>query len=166
MMNQTVTQKEGVHQAMTSSELLEQWQSHRRLTRKVIEAFPDDKFFEFSIGGMRPFSEMVTELLAIAVPGIREIATGEPSELKEHVDHGNSKEKMLQFWDEATDKINMYWSQLNDERFHEIIKAFGMYEGTVLSSILYFIDNEIHHRGQGYVYLRALEIEPPAFWER
>ena len=32
--------------------------------------------------------------------------------------------------------------------------------------LLYWIDNEIHHRGQGYVYLRALGIEPPAFWER
>ena len=32
--------------------------------------------------------------------------------------------------------------------------------------ILYVIDNEIHHRGQGYVYLRALGIEPPPFWER
>ena len=28
------------------------------------------------------------------------------------------------------------------------------------------IDNETHHRGQGYVYLRALGIEPPQFWER
>ncbi|RYD85889.1 MAG: damage-inducible protein DinB, partial [Sphingobacteriales bacterium] len=35
-----------------------------------------------------------------------------------------------------------------------------------LQNILYFIDNEIHHRGQGYVYLRALGIEPPFFWER
>jgi uncharacterized damage-inducible protein DinB len=26
--------------------------------------------------------------------------------------------------------------------------------------------NEIHHRGQGYVYLRALGIEPPRFYER
>ena len=28
------------------------------------------------------------------------------------------------------------------------------------------VDNEIHHRGQGYVYLRELGIEPPPFWER
>jgi uncharacterized damage-inducible protein DinB len=28
------------------------------------------------------------------------------------------------------------------------------------------IDNEIHHRGQGYVYLRALGIEPPGFYDR
>ncbi|MGB4400232.1 MAG: DinB family protein [Daejeonella sp.] len=26
-------------------------------------------------------------------------------------------------------------------------------------------DNETHHRAQAYVYLRALGIEPPAFWD-
>jgi len=56
--------------------LLEHWQGHRRLTRRVIEAFPEDQLFSFSI------------------------------------------------------------------------------------------DNEIHHRGQAYVYLRALGIEPPPFYER
>ena len=30
----------------------------------------------------------------------------------------------------------------------------------------YLIDNEVHHRGQGYVYLRELGVEPPAFYER
>ena len=32
--------------------------------------------------------------------------------------------------------------------------------------ILYAVDNEIHHRAQGYVYLRSLSIEPPAFYDR
>lgn len=38
--------------------------------------------------------------------------------------------------------------------------------GVVHDLLLYVIDNEIHHRGQGYVYLRALGIEPPPFYER
>jgi uncharacterized damage-inducible protein DinB len=57
--------------------LRQHWQGHRRLTRRVIAAFPDDQLFTFTM-----------------------------------------------------------------------------------------IDNEIHHRGQGYVYLRALGIEPPPFYER
>jgi uncharacterized damage-inducible protein DinB len=28
--------------------------------------------------------------------------------------------------------------------------------------ILYGIDDEIHHRGRGYIYSRALRVEPPA----
>jgi hypothetical protein len=35
--------------------LLEHWQGHRRVTRRMIQAFPDDALFGFSIGGMRPF---------------------------------------------------------------------------------------------------------------
>ena len=44
--------------------LLMYWQGHRRLTRRVIEAFPDDKLFSFSIGGMRPFGALALEMIA------------------------------------------------------------------------------------------------------
>ncbi len=151
---------------ITSAELLEHWQGHRKLTRKVIEAFPEKDFFEYSIAGMRPFAAMVQELLAIAVPGIKQIVGGEAEELKEHIEEANSKANILSLWDKATDDINRLWAQISNERFRETILAFGQYEGTVWSSIFYFIDNEIHHRAQGYVYLRSLGIEPPPFWER
>lgn len=151
---------------ITSQELLAHWQGHRKLTRKLIEVFPEKEFFEYSIGGMRPFAAMVKEMLAIAVPGIREIVQGATEQLNEDFKEVNSKAKILSLWDRSTEELNNYWSELSDERFHETILAFGKYEGTVYSSILYFIDNEIHHRGQGYVYLRSLGIEPPAFWDR
>ena len=153
-------------QVITPSELLKHWQGHRGLTRRTIEAFPEEAFFNYSIGGMRTFADMVMELLGIAGPGIKEIATGEIQELIEEVDHGNKKAKILELWDEATDEINTYWAQIKPEQFQQNIKIFGQYEGTIWSSIFYFIDNEIHHRGQGYVYLRALGIEPPFFYER
>ncbi|KJD31805.1 damage-inducible protein DinB [Tamlana nanhaiensis] len=151
---------------ITPQELLNHWQGHRGLTRRVIEAFPEDDFFNYSIGGMRTFAEMVMELLGIAGPGIKEIATAETAQLLENVEHGNKKTKILELWDKATEDINTYWAQIKLEQFHETIKSFGQYEGTVWSSIFYFIDNEIHHRGQAYVYLRALNIEPPFFYER
>jgi uncharacterized damage-inducible protein DinB len=44
--------------------------------------------------------------------------------------------------------------------------AFGQWEGPGVGTVLYGIDNEIHHRGQAYVYLRALGIEPPPFYDR
>ncbi len=153
-------------QVISPAQLLEHWQGHRGLTRRVIEAFPEKEFFNHSIGGMRPFSEIVSELLAIAVPGLREIAGGKTNALDEKIDFGNDKSKVLQLWDESTEEINQLWNQLSLERFQENIKLFGQYEGTVQSSIFYFIDNEIHHRGQAYVYLRSLNIEPPFFYER
>ena len=153
-------------QVISSEELLKHLQGHRNLTRRTIEAFPEKEFFSHSIGGMRTFAEMTMELLGIAGPGIQEIVSGKSAPLDEHVEHGNSKEKILQLWDEATEQINTLWPQIPTERFQENILLFGMYEGTVNSSIFYFIDNEIHHRGQGFVYLRSLGVEPPAFYER
>lgn len=151
---------------ITPTNLLTHWQEHRGLTRRVIVAFPEEAFFNYSIGGMRSFAEMVVELLAIAVLGIKEIATGKTTPFNEHIHHDNKKANLLELWDKTTEDINTYWAQIKPEQFQKKIKSFGQYEGTVWSSIFYFIDNEIHHRGQAYVYLRSLDIEPPFFYER
>lgn len=151
---------------ITPEEFLHHWQGHRALTRRVIEAFPEKEFFTFSIGGMRTAAELVQELLAIAAPGLKEMVDSSSEKLNEHIDHGQKKDYLLHVWDESTALINGYWAKMSLTRFHEEILSFGQYPGTVISSLLYFVDNEIHHRGQMYVYLRALNIEPPAFWDR
>ncbi len=161
-----VEKAQKLKQVITSEQLLAHWQGHRKLTRRVIEAFPEDKLFTFSLGGMRPFSKLVEEMLAIAVPGAKGMATDEWNKLDENLNLDGSKEKLLQHWDAATEELNIWWSKIPQQRFQETVVAFGQYEDKVYCSILYFIDNEIHHRGQGYVYLRALGITPPNFWER
>lgn len=165
-METTLNKNTKQHEVISPTDLINHWQGHRNLTRRVIEAFPEDAFFNYTIGNMRPFSDMVMELLGIGAPGIKEIATSVQAPLNEHFEHNNKKAKILELWDQATNEINTHWVQIKPEQFQETIKIFGQYEGTVYSSIFYFIDNEIHHRGQGYVYLRALGIEPPAFYER
>jgi len=153
-------------QVISPEQLLEHWQGHRRLTRKVIEAFPEEAFFNHKIGGMRTFADMVKELLAIAEPGLKEIVGGENQEFDETRDYGNKKSDLLKQWDIATKGINDLWTKLSVEDFAETKVLFGQYEFSVLWHIFYFIDNEIHHRGQAYVYLRSLGIEPPLFYER
>ena len=61
---------------LNSQQLLIHWQGHRNMTRRVIEAFPEKDLFEFSIGGMRPFSKLTLELLAIAGPALKSIVDG------------------------------------------------------------------------------------------
>lgn len=151
---------------ITPENLRKHWQGHRALTRRVIEAFPEKAFFEFSVGGMRPFAAIVAELLAIAGPGLKQIVTGEVTELDEDASKFASKAEVLVKWDETTAQVDSYWAQLSPERFAESVTLFGQYTSPVIEQILYFIDNEVHHRGQGYTYLRALDIEPPYFWER
>ena len=153
-------------QIISKQELLNHWIGHRALTRKVIDKFPESDFFEFSIGGMRPFAKLVTELLAIGAPGIKAIVERSASTFNEEAATFTTKADYLAAWDAATDAITRDWDGVKEEQFEEMFNLFGQYNFPVLQNILYFIDNEIHHRAQGYVYLRALGIEPPFFWDR
>jgi uncharacterized damage-inducible protein DinB len=154
------------NQLISTEQLQAHWQGHRQLTRRVIEAFPEDKLFSFSLGGMRTFGDMAKELISIAGPGVKGLATGEWKELDENIDLGDSKETLLKTWDETTQEIDQWFPEITMDKFQETVLAFGQYEDKSYCTLLYFIDNEIHHRGQGYVYLRALGIAPPNFWER
>ncbi|MFD1631258.1 DinB family protein [Pseudopedobacter beijingensis] len=150
---------------ITTEQLLKHWQGHRQVTRKLIEKFPEQDLFNFTIGGMRPFSEMAMELLSIAVPSLKEFTSDTPGTYQ-HLEGISTKQQILDLWDKSTEEINQYWTQIKPERFQEMFNLFGMYNSTIMDSVFYFIENEVHHRGQGYVYLRALGIEPPFFWER
>ena len=104
--------------------------------------------------------------MAIAGPALKAIVDGSENTFDEEAFQPTTKVEILAKWDEQTEVINEYFSQISEERFQETFNLFGQYEFPIYQNILYFVDNEIHHRGQGYVYLRALGIEPPFFWER
>ncbi|WP_420454599.1 DinB family protein [Rubrivirga sp.] len=150
---------------LTAAPFLAHWQGHRHLTRRVIEAFPDDDAFTtFSVGGMRPFAAMVAELLQIAAPILRGVATGDWS--GETVEPPPTRAEALRQWDHATAEIDRLWPEVPAHRFEEVDTAFGQWEGPGYWQLLYAVDNEVHHRAQAYVYLRVLGAEPPPFWER
>lgn len=156
---------------ITLDALFTHWQGHRDLTRRVIEAFPEKELFNHSIGGMRPFSELAMEMIDLANFGIQGVVTGQWKGINElphstKIGMPETKDELLALWDETTQQINRLWPMLNLERFQESILAFGAYQGPIWGVVFYWIDNEIHHRGQGYVYLRSLDIAPPAFWDR
>ena len=149
---------------MTSEQFLEHWQGNRALTRRVIDAFPEDKLFTYAVGGMRPFSTLAMEFIAMAVPTLNGVITGKWAEFVEP--KATTKVELLNMWDESTAQINALWPTIPPARFQEVDTAFGRWKMAIYDLLLYVRDNEIHHRGQGYVYLRSLGIEPPHFWER
>lgn len=149
---------------MTAEGFLEHWQGHRRLTRRVIEAFPEDQLFTFSVGGMRPFGVLAQEMLSMALPMVNGAVTGEWK--YEPGPDSMSKAELLARWDESTAGLEELWPRVTPEQFQQTITAFGQFTDRLISLLLYVVDNEVHHRGQGYVYLRALGIEPPPFYER
>lgn len=154
--------------ALPLDDIHRHWQGHRGLTRRVIEAFPEDALFTHSVGGMRPFGDMTMELVAMSHDGVVGLATATWPDASQAfgAKPPTTKAELLALWDRATAQIDQYWPTITSGRLTEQDKAFGMWPGSVYSLLLYSIDNEIHHRGQGYVYLRSLGIEPPPFWER
>ncbi|GEP49806.1 DNA damage-inducible protein DinB [Flavobacterium noncentrifugens] len=153
-------------QVINSEYLLKHWQGHRNLTRKVIDAFPENHFFEFTIGGMRTAAQLTAEILAMGAPALKSIVDRSEEPFSENRFNLETKAEYLTKWDESTAAINANWEELSAQDFHETFNLFGLYNFPVIQNIQYFIDNEIHHRGQMFVYLRALGITPPFFWER
>ncbi len=131
---------------LTADTLLKNWQGHRWLTRRTIEAFPEDKLFQFSVGGMRPFAEMALEFIHMAVPIVDGVATGKWEEFKGA--KPGTKAGLLRVWDAQTVELDKKFKKIPEHRFSEVDKAFGKWEGSGLATIQYAIDNEIHHRGQ------------------
>jgi uncharacterized damage-inducible protein DinB len=99
----------------------------------------------------------------MAVPIARGVATGEWTNDESKP---TTKAEILRQWDESTAALDRIWKTIPPHRFQEVDTAFGQWKGTGIWMILYAIDNEVHHRGQGYVYLRSLGAEPPAFYDR
>ena len=107
---------------------------------------------------------MVMEFIGMAAPTLKGVVNKEWENDKSP--KATTKAELLERWDAATEEINQLWSQIPAGRFQEIDTAFGQWKMPIHDLLLYVIDNEVHHRGQGYVYLRALGIEPPPFYDR
>lgn len=151
---------------ISKDHLLEHWQGHRRLTRRTIEAFPEDALFSFKVEGMRTFGEMMLEVVNVLEPNLRGFLTGEWRWQDRYAATG--KQSLLAAWEDADRTLQAMWARIPVARLLAVEPGhfYGGPPEANLNRVLYFIDNEIHHRAQGYVYLRLLGLAPPAFYER
>ena len=108
---------------ITPDAVLTHWQGHRRLTRRVIDAFPDDKLFTFSVGGMRPFGGLALELITMAVPRVQGAIAGDWNAGSDR--EPRPKKDVLRLWDESTEQLNTLWPQILSPLFQERLTAFG-----------------------------------------
>ena len=107
--------------------------------------------------------DSLNSLLLRAVPALA------PSVLKWEQFEGakpTTKQELLAEWDAQTAQLDTEFPLIPVGRFSETMKAFGQWEMKGFQLLFYVLENEVHHRGQGYVYLRSLGIEPPAFYDR
>ena len=147
---------------LTPEALLTNLKDVRALTRNVIEAFPEKELFEFSVANLRPFSQMVEEFLRVMDYLFKERFQEQHTLFLEGA-FPTTKAEVLALWDRATEIIDREWKEVGN-----YTQSLTIYQMTFSFAqwILYAIENESHHRGQGYTYLRALGIEPPFFWAR
>ena len=148
---------------LTPEALLTNLKDVRALTRNVIEAFPEKELFEFSVANLRPFSQMVEEFLMITNYIFTETLHEKHTPFYTEGQFPTTKAEVLALWDRATEILDREWKEVGD-----YTQSLTIYQMTFSFAqwILYFIENESHHRGQGYTYLRALGIQPPSFWGR
>ena len=148
---------------LTPEALLTNLKDVRALTRNVIEAFPEKELFEFSVANLRPFSQMVEEFLMITNYIFTETLHEKHTPFYTEGQFPTTKAEVLALWDRASEILDREWKEVGD-----YTQSLTIYQMTFSFSqwILYAIENESHHRGQGYTYLRALGIEPPFFWAR
>jgi uncharacterized damage-inducible protein DinB len=158
-------QKENKMELLTLEQFYTHWQGHRQLTIRTLEAFPKDKLFSYNVEPMRPFGEITKELLEVENSTMNGVLSGE-WKWEPKYKSVTSKQELLEAFKKLGKQTQESWSKLSSDRLRAVEKdAWGMTWANY-ERLLYMHDNEIHHRAQGYVYLRLLGIEPPAFYER
>ncbi|WP_261663118.1 DinB family protein [Deinococcus sp. Marseille-Q6407] len=151
---------------LTAARLLTHWQGHRDLTRRTIEAFSEEGFEQHHASGMRSFQEMTLEILGMMDHQLKWLRSGQPQwDGAQPGQQLPSRAEILRRWDEQTAELAQVWPTVSTELWLTPVDT-GWGRMSAYKSVEYLIENEIHHRAQGYVYLRELGTEPPSFYER
>ncbi|WP_412027787.1 DinB family protein [Deinococcus yunweiensis] len=142
------------------------WLGHRHVTRRVIAAFPHDQLFTYRpTTTLRPFGEMAWEVVGqtgYTLDGLLDGQWGAPTW---NPLPSTDPATLLSAWDAQTARIESGLPGVPADSFGRTLQlAWG--EMLTFTAVIGAIDNEIHHRGQGMIYLRELGLEPPEFWER
>jgi uncharacterized damage-inducible protein DinB len=152
---------------LSKDDFFEILEGNRRLTLRIVEAFPEDKLFTYSPDEkLRPFAEMVKEVMNIENGYMRGIAL-DVWEYQDLFAGISTKDELIKISNEIREETRKMWAEMSEERLALVVKdPFFGEEQSHFSRLQYGLENEIHHRGQGYTYLRILGIEPPAFYVR
>lgn len=145
---------------------LAHWQGHRRLSARVLAAFPEDQLFTFAPAApLRPFGELLWEIVGQTGYVLDGLGTGTWGEPRWERLPSTAPGVLRAAWEAQTARIGHEGARVPPSRW-AAAQATGWGEMTAVMTALAALDNEIHHRGQGTIYLRLLGIAPPDFWER
>ena len=151
------------------AEFLAQWEGHRGLTLRAVRAFPADTLFTYApTEALRPFGVMLDELARMELAYVRGLAEDKWAYDKENPPKPTDMATAIAFLEETRNYTRRVWGDISEATLLTV-RTDPFFFGSTKRPydwLVYCLDNEVHHRGQAYIYLRELGIEPPAFWER
>lgn len=152
---------------LTPAQLQEILEENRRLTVRTLQAFPEQELFSYAAPSMRTAAELFKEIIELQRAFVRGIATGEWV----YGDTTNAvatKTGLLEAFAALRSQTVAWWEKITADRLLAVEDdGFGFWAPRAnLTRLIYALENENHHRGQVYVYLRQLGVEPPVYYER
>jgi uncharacterized damage-inducible protein DinB len=145
---------------MTKNAILKYWENVRKLTLKIFDLFPHDKFDYRPVADIRSVAEQFDHILICELYARIGMLTGvwdiKPFSGERDLGRNRLRDKLY-----AENKKTLgLFRMLPEGQFIKIYKTpFGAISGEAI--IYETIDEEIHHRGNLYIYLRMLGISPP-----
>jgi hypothetical protein len=83
---------------LSPEQLLAHWQGHRGLTRRLIEAYPEEHFFSYTLGGMRPCSALIDEVLQMAGQSMQGVISGKWPSIGEGSEAPPKQRRSSRYW--------------------------------------------------------------------
>lgn len=145
---------------MTKSSILKYWENVRKLTLRLLDLFPEDRFDFRPAETVRSVAEQFDHILVVELYTRIGIVTGEWSLAPFSSERDRSRKTLRdKLYNEHKKTIGIL-RLLPEGRYLKMYETpFGSLTGEAV--IYTAIDEEIHHRGNPYTYLRILGIEPP-----
>lgn len=150
-------------------EFLRQWEDNRALTLRVARAFPAGSLLDFApTAPLRPFAAMLDEIARIELAYVRGLAEDiwkwDPADPPRATDAAGA----IALAEEVRAYTRRVWEGISADTLLSVRHDPFFFGATrrPYDWLFYCLENEIHHRGQAYTYLRLLGQEPPPFWER
>ena len=150
-----------------AAELFDYWEKVRGRTRRVVDLIPPERLEWTWQPGKFTLGDLVRHLAAIERFMYAENARRRPSLYAGHGrELADGWDAVRAFFDARHAESMEIFRGLSDADLERRCETPGGASIPVHKWLRLMVEHEIHHRGQGYVYLRSLGIEPPHFWER
>ena len=145
---------------MDKNAIIRYWNNVRQLTLRLLDEFPADKFDFRPAAEIMTVSQLFRHIINVEIyirDGFVNGEWKEPSEVPNTIFEKEMLRDKLKLENQKTIKI---LSEVPDGRFLKVHQTpYGEVSGEILVQVA--IDEEIHHRGNLYTYLRCLGKTPP-----